>query len=244
MSQITHAAAFPSVMRNKLRSVRWRQATMSAVRAVAISAAVLIGAMIVAMSLDWCLTIFSTPVRILLTTASLSLCVVTLLCTGVRPIVAAFGWTRAAGNVDREIPQLEERWRTVASFAESRHQPSNVTSKAMLQQVMSEAVAMSTLVRPKKIVRTVSLRCPMIAAAVCGLALVGFMLLNPDQTSILMRRFWSPLLNISATQLTSITGDAVVPRGQSIEIVTEMSGLRRSACRFGADAATMHRRKR
>ena len=99
----------------------------------------------------------------------------------------------------------------------------------MLQQVTSEAVAMSTLVRPQNVVRAVSLRRPMIAAVVCGLALAGFMLLNLDQTSILMRRFWWPLLNISATQLTSITGDAVVPRGQSIEIVTEMTGLRRNS---------------
>ena len=77
---------------------------MSAVRAVAVSTAVLIGAMIVAMSLDWCFTIFSTPVRILLTTASLSACVITLLFVGVRPIVAAFVWTRAAVNLVPDFP--------------------------------------------------------------------------------------------------------------------------------------------
>ncbi len=229
MSQLIHDNVFPSVMREKLRSVRLRQAGLSAARAIAIGVSALMAAMIVSMAIDWAVTLFDNRVRILLTSSTLLLGTATLLITGVRPIIAAFGWTRAAGSVDARIPVLQERWRTVASFAESQHQPTNATAKAMLQQVRSEAVAMSTLVKPGKVVQNVNLRSPAIALAAAFAALTGFMLINLPQTSVLLQRFWSPTLNISATQLESVTGDIVVPRGQSIEIVTRMSGLQRSS---------------
>ena len=60
MSQITHENAFPSIMRDKLSSVRWRQAELSAARAIAIGASVLLAAMIVAMLIDWSVTLFDT----------------------------------------------------------------------------------------------------------------------------------------------------------------------------------------
>ena len=229
MSQLTHDSVFPSVMREKLRSVRWRQAGLSAARAIAIGAAVLLAGMIVSMIIDWAVTLFDTRVRILLTTSTLLLGTATLLVTGMRPIIAAFGWTRAAGCVDARIPVLQERWRTVASFAESRHQPTNPIAKAMLQLVTSEAVAMNTLVKPGQVVQSVNLRRPTIGLVIACTALIGFMLVNLPQTSVLLQRFWFPTLNISATQLESVTGNIVVPRGQSIEIVTRMSGLQRSS---------------
>ena len=229
MSQLTHDSVFPSVMRAKLRSVRWRQAGLSAARAIAIGAAVLLTGMIVSMIIDWAITLFDTRVRILLTTSTLLLGMATLLVTGMQPIIAAFGWTRAAGCVDARIPVLQERWRTVASFAESRHQPTNPIARAMLQLVTSEAVAMNTLVKPGQVVQSVNLRRPTIGLVIACMALIGFMLINLPQTSVLLQRFWFPTLNISATQLESVTGDIVVPRGQSIEIVTRMSGLQRSS---------------
>ena len=96
MSQLTHDSLFPSVMREKLRSVRWRQAGLSAARAIAIGAVVLLAGMIVSMIIDWAVTLFDTRVRILLTTGTMLLGTATLLVTGMRPIIAAFGWTRAA----------------------------------------------------------------------------------------------------------------------------------------------------
>ena len=229
MSQLTHEIVVPSIMRAKLRSVRWRQVGLSAARAIAIGAVVLLTGMIVSMTIDWAVTIFDTRVRFLLTTSTLLLSMTTLLVTGMRPIIAALGWTRAAGCVDARVPALQERWRTVASFAESRHQPTNPIAKAMLQLVTSEAVAMNTLVKPGQVVQSVNLRRPAIGLVIACTALIGFMLINLPQTSVLLQRFWFPTLKISATQLESVTGDIVVPRGQSIEIVTRMSGLQRSS---------------
>ena len=238
MSQLIHEAVFPSVMRDKLRSVRWRQAGVSTLRAAAIGISVLLVTMTAAMLIDWCFTIFDSRVRILLTSTSLGLSLFSLAVTGIRPVIAAFGWTRAAGNVDERIPQMEERWRTVASFAESNHQLTNAVSKAMLAQVTSEAVAMSTLVKPQQIVQAVSLQRPAMGLGLASLALAGFMVTHWQQTSILWQRFWSPMLNISATQLKCITGDIVVPRGDSVEIVTRMSGLQRTSALMSMNPET------
>ena len=232
MSQLTHDYSFPSVMREKLQAVRWRQAGLSAVRAVAMGSAVLLLLMIAAMSIDWIVTLFDTRIRIALTVLTLAGSLFVLLRTGVRPVIEAFGWSRAAGNVDEKIPQLEERWKTVASFAESNQQPVNSVARAMLQQVTSEAVAMSTLVRPRDVATSAPVRRPLMVLAGAGAALMIFLFSNYAQTSVLWQRFWSPMANISATQLQSLTGDVIVPRGQSLEIVVGMKGLQR-------DSATM-----
>ncbi|MFO1002607.1 MAG: hypothetical protein U0936_19940 [Planctomycetaceae bacterium] len=232
MSQLTHDYSFPSVMREKLQAVRWRQAGLSAVRAVAMAGAVLLLLMIAAMSIDWIVTLFDTRIRIALTALTLVGSLFVLLRTGVRPVIEAFGWSRAAGNVDEKIPQLEERWKTVASFAESNQQPVNNVARAMLQQVTSEAVAMSTLVRPGDVATSAPVKRPLMVLAGAAIALIIFLFSNLAQTSVLWQRFWSPTANISATQLQSLTGDVIVPRGQSLEIVVGMKGLQR-------DSATM-----
>lgn len=232
MSQLTHDYSFPSVMREKLQAVRWRQAGLSAVRAVAMAGAVLLLLMIAAMSIDWIVTLFDTRIRIALTALTLAGSLSVLLRTGVRPVIEAFGWSRAAGNVDEKIPQLEERWKTVASFAESNQQPVNNVARAMLQQVTSEAVAMSSLVRPRDVATSAAVRRPLMVFVGAAVALFVFLFSNYAQTSILWQRFWSPTANISATQLQSLTGDVIVPRGQSLQIVVGMKGLQR-------DTATM-----
>jgi hypothetical protein len=229
MSQLTHDYSFPSVMREKLQAVRWRQAGLSAVRAVAMGGAVLLLLMIAAMSIDWIVTLFDTRIRIALTLLTLAGSLFVLLRTGVRPVIEAFGWSRAAGNVDEKIPQLEERWKTVASFAESNQPPVNSVARAMLQQVTSEAVAMSTLVRPRDVATSAPVRRPLMVLAGAGVALMIFLFSNYAQTSVLWQRFWSPAANISATQLQSLTGDVIVPRGQSLEIVVGMKGLQRES---------------
>ena len=123
---------------------------------------------------------------------------------------------------------LEERWTTIANFATSAHQPKTETEKAMLQQVSSEAVAMGALVRPGHVVRPGAVR-PALAAFACATAvLIGFMAISWPQTSVLLQRFWSPNSAITATQLKSATGDVTIPRGQTLEIVTLMTGLRRA----------------
>ena len=229
MSRVIERTAFPSTMETKLRQIRWRQVGLAVVRAFAITASVLILAMLVAMLADWWFTLFDTGVRSALTVTSLSLAVATLLATGIKPVAEALGWTRAAIQADAEVPQLEERWTTISHVARSNHQPTTRVAKAMLQQVTSEAVAIGSLVEPARVVRVERLRKVLMMVGACAAGLVGFLAINWEQNSVLMRRFWAPTAAISATQLTSTTGDVAIPRGQSLAIVTSVSGRQRDA---------------
>ena len=60
-----------------------------------------------------------------------------------------------------------------------------------------------------------------------GWMLAGFLALDWRSTSVLLRRFWSPMSDISATRLHSATGDIVVPRGETVDLVAELSGRTR-----------------
>ncbi|MBI1310888.1 hypothetical protein GC176_06230 [bacterium] len=229
MASVLNSASLPTTMEDKLRSIRRRLVVLAAARAVAFGVAALIGAMVVAMALDWWLTLFSTPVRVALTSASLIFGAGALLAAGARPLIEALKFARAAADADGEVPQLEERWTTVASFAVSEHQPTSATARAMLQQVTSEAVTLGRLVRPAQVAKPAALKPGMVALAGSGVLLLTFLTLNWAQTSVLLRRFWAPTQNITATQLASQTGDREVPRGELLELMVAQAGVQHEA---------------
>ena len=225
----TLSASFPSVMRDQLRAVRTRRATYASVRALAIGLTALLMAILVAMSIDWAVTLFDTRVRVILTVTSLMIGAVTLLLTGRHTIRRALGWTTAAEQVDQRVPQLEERWLTVASLTGPGRAESDSATQAMLVRVTQEAVAMSRLVKPDRVVSGQILRRPLLALGAAVVALGIFFASHWGQTSILWQRFWSPTQNITATQLAVRTGDVTLPRGDSLEVVAQMQGLQRDA---------------
>lgn len=235
MSQTIEQNTLPAVMQNKLQSVRWRRAGLVLSRAIAIAVVVLICGMVLAMAADWWFTLHNTTIRTVMTATCLTFVCAALVFTCTKPLIAAFRWKIAAKNVDNQIPQLEERWTTVANFATSAHQPDSVTSKAMLHQVTSEAVAMESLVKPSKVVRPTSLKSAAMALGAATLLLALFMASHWGQTSILLKRFWSPTTNITATQLISETRDQIVPRGDALNIVTRLSGVPRDTAKVVLD---------
>ncbi len=222
-------ATLPGVMRDRLRAVRSRRTVFAAVRALAIGLTVLLVALLVSMLIDWGVTLFDVRFRVLLTTSTLLCGLVALIGTGWRPIREALGWTTAAEQVDQRVPQMEERWLTVASIAGKGSEPHDPATQAMLARVTNEAVAMSGLVRPERVVSGKFLRRPMICCGASLCALGVFFVCHWGQTSILWQRFWSPTLNISATHIKAVTGDAVIPRGQSIAVLATMTGLQRES---------------
>lgn len=228
MSRIMNSTALPSAMEQKLRQIRWRQTLLALIRALAIAASVLLVAMMLAMIVDWSFTLFSTGIRTALTGTAVVLAGLSLAFSGSRPLRDALRITHAASSADGEIPQLEERWTTVTSFARSKYQPASTTGRAMLQQVTSEAVAMGRLVQPTQVARPTALRPAVLMLCSCGLVLAAFLAINWPQTSILLQRFWSPSASITATQLVSRTGNVEVPRGEPLDLVTELSGVPRS----------------
>lgn len=227
MASVINSAALPAAMNDKLRAIRRRMVLVAIARAVASCAAVLMVAMVLAMAVDWWLTLFSTTVRLALSAASVALAAAALVLAGFVPLRDALRFARAASEADGEVPQLEERWTTVASFAASGTQPDSPTARAMLQQVTSEAVALGRLVKPAQVARPVALKQPLVALLASAIVLSAFLSFNWAQTSVLLQRFWSPLQNITATQLICLTGDCRIPRGESVEIVVEQRGLKR-----------------
>ena len=222
-------ATFPGVMRDRLSAVRTRRTAFAAVRAMAIALTILLVAMLVSMLIDWGVTLFDVRYRVLLSTTTLLCGLVALLWSGWRPVRRALGWTTAAEQVDQHVPQMEERWLTVASMTGTGSERKNPATQAMLARVTSEAVAMSRLVRPERVVSGQFLRRPMLGLGTAILALGVFFTSHWGQTSVLWQRFWSPTHNITATQIQAVTGDAFVPRGQSLTIAAKMAGLKRDS---------------
>lgn len=225
---VSSSPKFPSAIEHKLRTVRWRHAIATAVFALAFSICVLITLMLVAVLVDWAFPFLSTPWRIALTATTLIASVSTFVVLGLRPIRHALGWNRAATAVDEEIPALEERWSTVASLANRNPTTQTPIELAMAAQVTSEAIALERIVQPSQVAPPVTTRPALMALGGCSL-LVGLMFFaSPTQMTVLLRRFWSPTSTITASQLTSLTGDQVVPRGEKIELLTKLEGLPRS----------------
>ncbi len=219
---------FPSAIEGKLRSVRWRHAALAASYALAFGCCVLIVLMILSMAIDWAIPFTDLAVRVFLTAGTLVATVATVALLGFKPIGDSLRWKHAASAVDQEVPQLEERWSTVASLSARDQTNESPMQKAMAAQVTSEAIAMEKVVQPWRVAPPVSLRPALYVAAASAILLAGLVMISPAQMSVLLKRFWSPTSTITATQLTSETGDRFVPRGESIQLVTKLSGLPRS----------------
>lgn len=224
MSQQT-AHRLPKTIAAKLNSIRRRSDIITVLRAALAGMTVLMVAMVAAMGCDWAFTLFDVRLRVLLTVTSLVLAAGVLLILVVKGLLESRRIVRAAQSADAHVPQLEERWRTVASFAESEQQPVNPTTQKLLEQVISEAVALERLVEPKQIVRPNAVRPVAMAAGISLLVLVAFMAINWNKTSILWQRFWSPTQLITATTIRQISGDLTVPEGDPLELQAEISGV-------------------
>ena len=229
MSQTMPSSSLPSAMEEKLAQIGRRQAVISVLRAVAIGASVLFATMVVAMLIDWQLTLFSTGFRTVLTVTSLALTAAALLIAGIPPLMASLKRLQAARNADAEIPQLEERWQTVVAVANSGRQPTSLTAKAMLRQVTSEAVAIGRIVQPRRVADPKSLKTALKGLVASVVVLIGFLAIDWPQTSVLLRRFLAPGANISATSLDCPVGNLTIARGEFVDLVAEMKGFRRSS---------------
>ncbi|WP_166831223.1 hypothetical protein [Thalassoroseus pseudoceratinae] len=224
-----HNNAVPSVIRRKLRSIRLRQTGLILLRGFAIAVAVFVAAMVLSMTIDWVFTLFSPLVRIALTGLAIVLAVTVFFVSVVPPLRRTFSRTQPAADADAAIPQLEERWTTVASFADSGEKPGSQMSQAMLEQVNSEAVAMQRLVRPSIVVRPASLKRPLAFLGGVLLLLAGFLVIDLPRTTVLVKRFLSPTAPITATQLISESGDLTIPRGEMFDIVATATGIVRES---------------
>lgn len=214
----------PPAVSRKLSAVRGRRRLLTFVAGTALAAAVFCGLLLAALLLDWLTTPFDSAPRVLLTAIVLLGGAAAFLMGGLRPALRRSPLPKVAGLVDDAVPQLEERWTTIADLAQSNDPPKMRGSSAMLGQVAREAERMHELVQPQQIVSTRSVRRSLWALG-GALALLGVVwLIDREQTAVLWQRFWSPTQAITLTQVTSPTAGAIVPRHESVDIIGMLGG--------------------
>ncbi|WP_443217458.1 hypothetical protein [Rhodopirellula sp. P2] len=195
------------------------------VAALALAIGVLLLLMVPSMLIDWMFPFASPVLRIALTSLTVVATFATAAYGLIGPLQRSLQWLRAANAVDHNVPELEERWSTVASLSSQDPSSMTATQRAMATQVTSEAIAMERMVRPSHISPPIKLR-PTLLLALSGLVLFAIVFaISPSRVSVLLQRFWFPTQNITATQLASLTGEQFVPRGDSIDLITRASGL-------------------
>ncbi len=223
MNQTAINTAIPSPIVRKLRLVRQRKIWIHVASAIVAALAVLLAAMGVAMLIDWLATLYDSRWRVVLTVAALSAAVATVLGWLVVARRRIVGLDHIAGDVDRQIPQLQERWTTMTRLRNDAAHP-EVIHPAMLRRVATEAVSWEPHVAPDQVVPVSILMRTMVGLTTVTAVLAIAVVLNSHQTLVLMQRFWLPSSSISATELVDLPGDIVIGRGEPLELTAAVQG--------------------
>ena len=222
MNQSTYSAV-PFAILRKLQLVRQRKLWVQVATAFVAAVAVLLAAMAMAMLVDWLATLYDSRWRVVLTTAALSAAAL----TSVGWLVVAWrrllGLERIAGDVDRRIPQLAERWTTMTRLGDDVANP-EIIHPAMLRRVASEASSWEPHVEPEQMVSMSVLMRAMLGVTAITAVLAVAVVLDSRQTLVLMRRFWLPASSISATELVNVPGNVVVGRGEPLALAAAVKG--------------------
>lgn len=227
MTQIPQKIAIPAAIADKLDDVRRRTLRVRLGTAIVAAIGVLLTAMAVAMLVDWLATIYDFRWRALLTYSAWTAAGATLIAWA----VAAWRHTRrvehVAAKVDQEIPELEERWSTVTELSNSNgaaNGTGSVVHPAMFEQVSKEAQSWTPRVEPERVIPLDGLIRALLFLTAVTTVLGIAVIFDSQRTSVLLRRFWQPYTPISATELTDLSGNLVVGRGESLEIAANLVG--------------------
>src|SRR4051812_47109415 len=117
MTQIPIHFEIPEAVDFKLRAVRRRLQLRQAVEGLLISASALLMVMMLAMLIDEFATLIETQWRSILTYTSLGIAAVVFVIAFIRPMLKPRQLSRVAGQIERSIPELEERWSTITELA-------------------------------------------------------------------------------------------------------------------------------
>ncbi|MBL8815297.1 MAG: hypothetical protein JNL58_04660 [Planctomyces sp.] len=217
----------PGIIRHQILRIRRRLFTIAVANGLLNALTIFIVLASVSILIDWGFVLFDTRIRILLTLATTLAAAAALVLTSAGRIAQAFGWTSAAREIDHGVPQMEERWQTVASLAEAGYAPADPVAKGMLAQVTSEAVVLGQLVDPKRVVPS-GTWAPQLKVLGLTLTLMGaFIFFSPVQSWILILRFMLPASEITATSVKALDGDLVLPRGARFPLTASVDGVLR-----------------
>lgn len=217
-SQPSHE--LPKGLAQKLRAIRRRSLAVTLGRGGILVLSALLGAMALAMALDWFFAWLHPFPRYAATLLTLAL--VFVLALVLRPRRRTIIGT--AREVDQSLPQLEERWSTVAELSQSQDPAEVRGSEAMIDRVASEADTASTSIRAETLVsaQPVWRAARWLAGAAAVLAIL--FAVNFTQASLLLQRFWMPGKNISLTQITAAPANVWVPKGEPLTLTATLKG--------------------
>jgi hypothetical protein len=219
----------PPTVAAKLTAIHRKRLAVRRMETLLLTAVVLIGAMLLAMAIDWLVVLFNPLWRHVLTLTALGLAGCTCVLALIRLGLDHWRLSTVAREVDLAVPQSEERWSTVTELAESTDPPEILGSAVFIDQVAQEAARMDALVEmPVMVSRRGVTRRTMILGAVLAILALAF-LVGGRTTWVLLERFWAPGAEIAMTQVTSLTGDRAIGKGDPLLIEVRIDGRLRDA---------------
>jgi len=227
MTQLQQKLTLPKAMAEKMEAVRRRTFRVGLGTALVAAFGMLLAAMAAAMVVDGLATLYDFRWRATLTYSAWAAAGVTLVAWTVAVWRTTRQADRVAQQVDREMPGLEERWSTVTTLStkpSSTNGQAGEVHSAMFQQVSTEAQSWTPRVEAGRVVPLEGLIRALLLLTAITLVLGVAAVLDSQRTTTLLRRFWQPFAAISATELTDLSGDLVVGRGESLVIEANMIG--------------------
>lgn len=212
------AAKLPAVLQQRLAEIRRRDSLLRLRRGLIDALAFFLAIMLVALVIDWSLTLFDPEVRKAITYSALAAGSLGLVVFVVLPQLRRQSLNVLAAQVDRSVASLEERWETVTEITTSANGRSTTGSPVMLKQVMKETIDSEPFVDPRTVVPESMLKKHRLALAGIVAAHAFIFLIDAPHAWVLVQRFWRPTAPVSLTQIKAVGGDLVVPRGEKIRL--------------------------
>jgi hypothetical protein len=211
-------SGLPPAVLQKLTEIRGEQRRVQLHTSAARAAAILLTAILTAMTIDWLLVLHDNHWRRALTLLALAVAAAAFGRFCVLPLFRKRSLQSIARDIDAANPSLEERFLTLTGLAQSKDATEFRGSEEMLAQVAEQTANMSGRVSASSVVS----RSGLIAARqylgiVTGLFLLLFVV-NFQQSKILFERFWSPNSDLTMTRIAAKPGDIVIGKGDDVTL--------------------------
>lgn len=204
-----------------LRNVRWRSLCFGAASAVCVTLAVGIAGILCAMQVDYLTLPGNGALRPWLTAIPLTLAVGLGIWRVGKVWQRHASIVRAARDVDRATPALEERWSTLTETQDTEH---DHVHPAMRRKLAYEAGKWVGHVDAREVVSHRTLVQSIVGLAACCVLLLGLFVWSPVRTSVLMQRFLSPFQEITLTRIEGLPKRLVLPKYEPAEIQATLAG--------------------
>jgi hypothetical protein len=222
MSSLEDALSkLPKPILDKLQSMIRRVRRLLFVRGLCATLAVALVSLLIIMSVDAAVTLFSSTARWTLSLAGLGVTAVAAWWFLVRPLSRSFTLTHMARILEIRHPELQERISTAVELLSSEDPDSIRGSRELISAVVESAVIDVAAVDPKTEFKPVRSRKFILAAAICSGIILLLFAIWPKQSWTLVSRAFAPFLDIGNAYADSLVvdpGNIRVAKGQPVTI--------------------------